>query len=105
MLFLSQFANALVIGTLYALMALGLSLIFGVLKLVNFAHGESMMVGGYLYYLLATSFIVHLLGLPLIVALVATVPILFFFGIVLEKLFCGRPMNAKRRVLTSTSSW
>jgi branched-chain amino acid transport system permease protein len=58
-----------------------------VLKLVNFAHGESMMVGGYLYYLLATSFIVHLLGLPLIVALVATVPIIFFFGIILEKLF------------------
>ena len=87
MLFLSQFANALVIGTLYALMALGLSLIFGVLKLVNFAHGESMMVGGYLYYLVATSFIVHLLGLPLLVALVATVPIIFFFGVALEKLF------------------
>jgi branched-chain amino acid transport system permease protein len=87
MLFLSQFANALVIGTLYALMALGLSLIFGVLKLVNFAHGESMMLGGYLYYLLATSFIVHLLGLPLIVALVATVPVIFGFAIILEKLF------------------
>jgi branched-chain amino acid transport system permease protein len=87
MLFLSQFANALVIGTLYALMALGLSLIFGVLKLVNFAHGESMMVGGYLYYLLATSFIVHLFGLPLIVALAASVPVIFFFGVFLEKLF------------------
>ena len=74
-------------GTLYALMALGLSLIFGVLKLVNFAHGESMMVGGYLYYLLATSFIIHLLGLPLIVALVTSVPVIFFFGVFLEKLF------------------
>ena len=87
MLFLSQFANALVIGTLYALMALGLSLIFGVLKLVNFAHGESMMVGGYLYYFLATSFILHLFGLPLFVALVATLPAIFFFGVILEKLF------------------
>ena len=87
MLFLSQFANALVIGTLYALMALGLSLIFGVLKLVNFAHGESLMIGGYLYYLLATSFIVHLLGLPLIVALMAAAPVIFFFGVVLERAF------------------
>lgn len=87
MLFLSQFANALVIGTLYALMALGLSLIFGVLKLVNFAHGESLMIGGYLYYLLATSFIVHLFGLPLIVALMATAPVIFFFGVVLERAF------------------
>ena len=95
MLFLSQFANALVIGTLYALMALGLSLIFGVLKLVNFAHGESMMVGGYLYYFLATSFIVHLLGLPLIVALAATVPVLFFFGFILEKTFL-RPAYNRR---------
>ena len=85
MYFLAQFSNALIIGTLYALMALGLSLIFGVLKLVNFAHGESLMVGGYLYYFLATSFIVHLLGLPLIVALAATVPVLFFLGVVLEK--------------------
>ena len=87
MLFLSQFANALVIGTLYALMALGLSLIFGVLKLVNFAHGDSLMIGGYLYYLLATSFIVHLFGLPLIVALMATAPVIFFFGVVLERAF------------------
>ena len=87
MLFLSQFANALVIGTLYALMALGLSLIFGVLKLVNFAHGESLMVGGYLYYLLATSFIVHMLGLPLIVALAAAAPVIFLFGVVLERMF------------------
>jgi branched-chain amino acid transport system permease protein len=95
MLFLSQFANALVIGILYALMALGLSLIFGVLKLVNFAHGESMMVGGYLYYFLATSFIVHLLGLPLIVALAATVPVLFIFGFILEQMFL-RPAYNRR---------
>jgi branched-chain amino acid transport system permease protein len=65
MLVIAQLANALTIGTLYALMALGLSLIFGVLKLVNFAHGESMMVGGYLYYFLATSFLVTSFGIPL----------------------------------------
>ena len=87
MLFISQLANALVIGTLYALMALGLSLIFGVLKLVNFAHGESLMVGGYLYYFLATSFIVNSLGLPLPIALIATIPLAYLFGLILEKVF------------------
>jgi branched-chain amino acid transport system permease protein len=87
MLFISQLANALVIGTLYALMALGLSLIFGVLKLVNFAHGESLMVGGYLYYFLGTSFIVNSLGLPLPIALIATIPLAYIFGIILEKVF------------------
>ena len=95
MLFLSQFANALVIGTLYALMALGLSLIFGVLKLVNFAHGESLMVGGYLYYFLATSFIVHMFGLPLVVALAASAPVIFFFGIILERTFLRPAYQAK----------
>jgi len=94
-LFLSQLANALVIGTLYALMALGLSLIFGVLKLVNFAHGESLMVGGYLYYFLATSYLVHALGVPLIAALAAAAPVLFFFGVVLEKLFLRQAYQQK----------
>ena len=94
-MFLSQLANALVIGTLYALMALGLSLIFGVLKLVNFAHGESLMVGGYLYYFLATSFIVNLLGLPLITALVASAPVLFFFGVILERVFLRQAYQRK----------
>ena len=94
-MFLSQLANALVIGTLYALMALGLSLIFGVLKLVNFAHGESLMVGGYLYYFLATSIIVSWLGLPLITALVASAPVLFFFGVILERLFLRQAYQQK----------
>lgn len=85
MLIIAQLANALVIGTLYALMALGLSLIFGVLKLVNFAHGESMMVGGYLYYYLATSFLVTSLGIPLYIAFICTIPFLYVFGKIIEK--------------------
>ena len=45
--------NGLIIGVFYALMAIGLSLIFGVLKVVNFAHGEFYMVGAYAYTLTA----------------------------------------------------
>src|SRR5574342_42074 len=89
MLFLSQFANALVIGTLYALMALGLSFVFGVLKLVNFAHGEAIMVGGYLYYLLAS------LKLPLPLALLTSIPALFLFGVFLERIFLRAPYQRK----------
>lgn len=84
---IAQLVNALTIGTLYALMALGLSLIFGVLKLVNFAHGESMMVGGYLYYFLATSFLVTSFGIPLYLAFILTIPFLYLFGIIIEKIF------------------
>ncbi len=95
MLLLAQLINALVIGTLYALMSLGLSIIFGVLKLVNFAHGESLMVGGYLYYFLATFFVSLSFGLPLPLALLATIPAVFLFGVVLERMFL-RPAYASK---------
>lgn len=52
--FFMQGANGLVIGCLYALMALGLTLIFSVLKVINFAHGEFYMIGGYMSYFLVT---------------------------------------------------
>lgn len=51
-----QVVNGLVIGVLYALMAIGLSLIFSVLKIVNFAHGEVYMIGAYTSYFMARSF-------------------------------------------------
>jgi branched-chain amino acid transport system permease protein len=47
------FVNGLIIGLFYALMAVGLAMIFGVLKVVNFAHGEFYMVGAYTYTLVA----------------------------------------------------
>lgn len=54
--FFTEMANAVIIGVIYALMALGLTLIFGIMKIVNFAHGEVYMVGGYAYFV-ATSMI------------------------------------------------
>jgi branched-chain amino acid transport system permease protein len=51
MLTLDLLVNGLIIGVFYALMAIGLSLIFGILKVVNFAHGEFYMVGAYAYTL------------------------------------------------------
>ena len=44
---LQQFINALSIGSLYALMAVGLAMVFGILRLINFAHGDLMMVAAY----------------------------------------------------------
>jgi branched-chain amino acid transport system permease protein len=52
-LLLDLFVNGLIIGSYYALMAVGLTLIFGVLRLVNFAHGEFYMVGAYAFTLAA----------------------------------------------------
>lgn len=86
MIYLEQFVNALIIGSVYALMALGLSLIFGVLRLVNFAHAQAIMVGGFLYFYLTT--LPNLQSsLWLFAALLATIPILFGFGVLLERVF------------------
>jgi hypothetical protein len=63
--------NGLVTGLFYGLMAIGLALIFGVLRIVNFAHGEFYMVGAYAYTIVAAR-----LGVPLVLAL----PIAFLFG-------------------------
>jgi branched-chain amino acid transport system permease protein len=53
MLNVDLFINGLIIGLFYALMAVGLTLIFGILKVVNFAHGEFYMIGAYTYTLAA----------------------------------------------------
>src|SRR5215210_4000190 len=86
MLALDLIVNGLMIGVFYALMAIGLSLIFGILKVVNFAHGEFYMVGAYAYTLAAL-----VLGIPPWVAL----PLAFFagslLGLVIERLLM-RPL-------------
>ena len=75
-----QAANGLIISTFYALIALGIALIFGVLKIVNFAHGEFYMLGGYSCYLAVT-----LLGLPPIFGVVFAVVILMAVGVLVEQ--------------------
>ncbi len=79
--FSEQVINGLVIGIFYALAALGLSLIFGVLKIVNFAHGELYMLGGFVYYVFAS-----LLGLPPVAAVLVAFAALFLVGMAVEHL-------------------
>lgn len=75
-----QAANGLIISILYALVALGIALIFGVLKIVNFAHGEFYMLGGYACYVAVT-----VLGLPPIFGVLAGMLVLFFIGALVER--------------------
>jgi len=64
----SMLVNGIITGAFYALMALGLTMIFGVLRIVNFAHGEFYMIGGFIYVLLY-----HSIGLPIGLALPAAI--------------------------------
>jgi branched-chain amino acid transport system permease protein len=80
--------NGLLIGGIYALVSIGVSLIFGVVKIVNFAQGEFVMIGMYISFLLATSF-----GIDPLVSLVVSMPTLFVIGVLLQHFLI-------RRVLT-----
>jgi branched-chain amino acid transport system permease protein len=71
--------NGTLTGSIYGLAALGLTLIFGVIKVINFAHGSLLMVGMYAAYWLVT-----LTGVNPYVALIFVVPLLFFFGYFLQ---------------------
>ncbi len=80
------FINGLIIGVFYALMAIGLSLIFGILKIVNFAHGEFYMVGAYAYTLSALAF-----GISPWVSLPFALLVGLLLGLVVERLLM-RPL-------------
>ena len=88
-LVLQLFINGLLKGSIYALAAIGMSLIFGVMNIINFAHGTLMMVAMYISYWLFV-----LLGLDPYVSLVVTIPVLFIFGCLIEKYIIHRSLNA-----------
>jgi branched-chain amino acid transport system permease protein len=86
----TQAANGAVIGVIYALVAVGVTLIFSILKIVNFAHGDLYMLGGYCAY-----YIITLLSVPPLPALLAAMASVFAFGIVLERLLLT-PLYSER---------
>ncbi|MDR6759188.1 branched-chain amino acid transport system permease protein [Mycoplana sp. BE70] len=75
-----QALNGLIVSSFYALTALGLALIFGVLRIVNFAHGELYMLGGYAGYLA-----VSVLGLPPFMGVLVAAAALMLFGAFIER--------------------
>ncbi len=86
MLNVDLFVNGLIVGVLYALMAVGLTLIFGILKVVNFAHGEFYMLGSYAYTLAAA-----VLGISPWLALPVALAVGAIVGLVTERLLM-RPL-------------
>lgn len=87
---LPQFlANGLVIGSGYVLVAVGLTLIFGILHIVNFAHGEFYMLGGFAAVLGS-----QILGLPALPALLVVAIVMALFGLLAERIVF-RPISGK----------
>lgn len=79
--------NGIASGSIYALGAIGLSLVYAILKLVNFAHGDFMTLGGYVAFAVNVS-----LGMPLVVAILAAVAAIAVLGLVTEAII-WRPMR------------
>lgn len=76
-----QAVNGLVLGIIFAVIAVGLTLVFAVLKIVNFAHGELYMMGGYVAY-----YAIELAGLPPFPALVVAIVGSFLLAAILERM-------------------
>jgi neutral amino acid transport system permease protein len=81
--------NGLTLGTIYALGAVGLTLVYGILRLVNFAHGDFLTFGAYIAYLVNVTW-----GLPLAVAIVGGMAAVAALGVLSERVM-WRPMRAK----------
>jgi branched-chain amino acid transport system permease protein len=89
-IFIEQVINGLTLGSQYALVAVGLSLIFGVVGIINFAHGEFFMLGAY-----ALTMVYSWNGpIPYPLAIVLTMALMFGFGVIYERLVI-RPILEK----------
>ena len=78
---LQQVLNGLAIGSVYTLVALGLTVVFGILGIAHFAHGSLAMFGGYLTFVLSTT-----VGLPFFAAIALAMPVGAIMGMLIERL-------------------
>lgn len=81
MSFLTYFINGLSLGSIYAIIALGYTMVYGIAKMLNFAHGDFIMVGCYVVFT-----IVSTMGLPPLVGIVVSMLICTVIGVVTEKI-------------------
>ena len=87
--FLQSLLSGVLVGGVYALVGVGLTLIFGVMRVINFAQGDLLMVGMYL-----ALFLFKGLGIDPFVSVLIVMPALFLFGALLQRTFIERMMGA-----------
>ncbi len=79
--FLNHFINGISLGSIYAIIALGYTMVYGIAKMLNFAHGDVIMVGAYVCFFAVATF-----NLPPVVGLLLAIVICTLLGIIIEKL-------------------
>ncbi len=91
--FLQHLANGISLGSVFALLAIGYTMVYGILRLINFAHGEIFMVGTYMaFYLMSGTFFV----MPWYIAVVLAIIITVIFGMTVEKVAYAPLRNQPR---------
>lgn len=91
-LFLNQLINGLHVGSIYALIALGYTMVYGIVKLINFAHGDIIMVGAYTAVIALV-----MLNVSPVLALLATILMCVLFGVVIERI-AYKPLRNSPRI-------
>ena len=92
--FFQQLINGVSLGSIYALIALGYTMIYGIIKLINFAHGDIYMLGAYFGFYATTT-----LGLPFIPAIIFSMACAAIAGIIIERIAYRNPNYRNRRIL------
>ena len=88
-IFVQSLISGILIGGVYALIGIGLTIIFGVMRVINFAHGDLLMLGMY-----ATFYLFTLGKVDPFVSIVLTIPLMFLFGAFLQKFLINRILGA-----------
>jgi branched-chain amino acid transport system permease protein len=88
-IFEQALVSGILIGGVYALIGIGLTIIFGVMRIINFAHGDLLMVGMYMTYFLYT-----MLHVDPFLSIFITIPLMFLYGAFLQKFVINRVLSA-----------
>jgi branched-chain amino acid transport system permease protein len=98
--FIQQIINGLVLGSMYALIALGYTMVYGVLNLINFAHGDVLMIGAMVGLTIIKLLDAFFPGLPgmvqLLIAIAGAIPVCMLVNIIIERVAYRRLRNAPR---------
>lgn len=89
---LQQLVNGLILGSVYALLALGYTMVYGIIKLINFAHGDIYMMGAFIGYYLINTY-----HMNFFIALILTMVLTAILGMVIEFL-AYRPLRHSTRI-------